>query len=152
MRMPNIIVLAAFIAGLAGCAPQPQVHETLRFECLWWSPQQIATLDPNRPPPKTTRVTISRWEYSDPIGVPHPATVDVVLHVDRPLGRAPQLAVSWLGTVPKREIRVMERRRDGYVAMLLLSDDAVQGYSRIVVSTLVGGRTLTAVLPIIVGD
>ena len=36
-------------------------------------------LNPNAPPPKNTEVRITKWEYSDPIGVPHPDIVDVVL-------------------------------------------------------------------------
>lgn len=36
-------------------------------------------LNPNSPPPKNTEVRIEKWEYSDPIGVPHPGVVDVVV-------------------------------------------------------------------------
>jgi hypothetical protein len=49
------------------------------FRCLWWSPAQMENLNPNAPPPKTTEVTIQKWEYSDPVGVPHPDSVDVVV-------------------------------------------------------------------------
>src|SRR6266568_1294352 len=46
------------------------------FEAIWWSPQQMENLDPSNPPPKNTRVTLSNWEYSGPVGGPHPDTVD----------------------------------------------------------------------------
>jgi hypothetical protein len=38
-------------------------------------------VDPNSPPPKTTEVTIHKWEYTDPVGVPHPDSVDVVVEL-----------------------------------------------------------------------
>jgi hypothetical protein len=38
-------------------------------------------MDPNNPPPKETRVVLKRWEYTDPVGVPHPDVVDVVAQI-----------------------------------------------------------------------
>jgi hypothetical protein len=38
-------------------------------------------LDPNHPPPKQTRAVITRWEYTDPVGVPHPDVVDLVVEI-----------------------------------------------------------------------
>ena len=38
-------------------------------------------LNPNSPPPKTTEVVLKKWEYSDPIGVPHPDVVDAVMEL-----------------------------------------------------------------------
>jgi hypothetical protein len=35
-------------------------------------------MNPNAPPPKATDVRITSWEYTDPVGVPHPDVVDVV--------------------------------------------------------------------------
>lgn len=49
------------------------------FHTLWWSKEQMAHFDPNKPPPKQTDVVIDRWEYSDPVGVPHPD--DITAHV-----------------------------------------------------------------------
>jgi hypothetical protein len=39
-------------------------------------------MNPNAPPPKTTEVKLDKWEYSDPIGVPHPDIVDVTVAVE----------------------------------------------------------------------
>ena len=36
-------------------------------------------LNPNAPPPKNTETRIDKWEYSDPIGVPHPDSIVVVV-------------------------------------------------------------------------
>jgi hypothetical protein len=36
-------------------------------------------LNPNSPPPKMTEVKLQKWEYTDPVGVPHPDKVDVVV-------------------------------------------------------------------------
>jgi hypothetical protein len=38
-------------------------------------------MDPNNPPPKQTHIVLKRWEYSDPIGVPHPDSVDLAIEV-----------------------------------------------------------------------
>jgi hypothetical protein len=38
-------------------------------------------MDPNNPPPKGTRVAIKRWEYTDPVGVPHPDVVDLAVEI-----------------------------------------------------------------------
>jgi hypothetical protein len=51
----------------------------MEFACLWWSEAQMNGLNPNSPPPKTTEVRIKQWEYSDPVGVPHPDTVEAVV-------------------------------------------------------------------------
>jgi hypothetical protein len=60
-------------------ASAPNVMAAVTFRCLWWSEEQMKGLNPNSPPPKATEVTIKRWEYSDPIGAPHPDVVDVVV-------------------------------------------------------------------------
>ena len=36
-------------------------------------------LNPDAPPPKNTEVALTKWEYSDPVGVPHPDVFDIVL-------------------------------------------------------------------------
>ena len=38
----------------------------------------MENLNPNNPPTKNTEVTIDHWEYTDPVGVPHPDSVDFV--------------------------------------------------------------------------
>ncbi len=91
---------------LLGCrqggtaAPAPHVSLSGHFECLWWSPQQMEGLNPNNPPPKTTPVTLTKWEYSDPVGIPHPDSVDLVLVVqtDASSGQtfSPSVKISWL--------------------------------------------------------
>lgn len=68
---------AAYLAMNAEAA----VVAKIRFECFWWSDVQMEGLDPNNPPPKLTSVTIDKWEYSDPIGVPHPDTIDAIVDV-----------------------------------------------------------------------
>jgi len=48
----------------------------------------MENLDPNSPPPKKTEVVIKKWEYSDPVGVPHPDVVDLVVEIKNS-GQAP---------------------------------------------------------------
>jgi hypothetical protein len=58
-------------------------------------------LDPNAPPPKATRVKLERWEYSDPIGVPHPEILDVTAQISNHSDRddvtiRPKIEIQWL--------------------------------------------------------
>jgi hypothetical protein len=64
------------------------LHADVAFACLWWSEAQMEGLNPNAPPPKKTEVRITKWEYSDPIGVPHPDDVDIVVTIANTSGRA----------------------------------------------------------------
>ena len=66
----------------------PTLMASGSFHCLWWSEAQMENLDPNSPPPKNTDVVIQKWEYSDPVGVPHPDVVDLVLEI-RNMNEAP---------------------------------------------------------------
>lgn len=77
------IVSVIFISGLLlACAHTkqlpPRLSADVTFRCLWWSEAQMEGFDPNSPPPKTTEIMIHKWEYTDPVGVPHPDSVDVV--------------------------------------------------------------------------
>jgi hypothetical protein len=68
-------------ASTASAASPGTLHTDISFLCLWWSESQMEGMNPNSPPPKNTEVKLSKWEYSDPIGVPHPDTVDVAVTV-----------------------------------------------------------------------
>jgi hypothetical protein len=76
--LPLIAGVALVFPGAHG-ADLPMLHADLSFVCKWWSEAQMEGLNPNAPPPKNTEVRIAKWGYSDPIGVPHPDVVDVVL-------------------------------------------------------------------------
>jgi len=65
-------------------------------------------MDPNNPPPKQTRIVLKRWEYSDPIGVPHPDSVDVTIDIKNGAGAALEGAVveveaAWLEGPQRRK-------------------------------------------------
>jgi hypothetical protein len=66
-------------------------------------------MDPNHPPPKETRIPIRRWEYTDPVGVPHPDVVDLVVLIrnDSPRemeGVSPDIQIQWLeGSMRRKE-------------------------------------------------
>jgi hypothetical protein len=95
-----------------GCSHEPKLGPEITvsgtFESMWWSSQQMENIDPNNPPPKTTRVTLSKWEYSDPVGVPHPDTVDFVATIRNAQGKAkatvtPKVQVQWMeGSIKDR--------------------------------------------------
>jgi hypothetical protein len=55
------------------------VHVELSFSCLWWSEDQQENLKLSSPPPKTTEVKITKWQFSDPVSTPHPEHVDLVI-------------------------------------------------------------------------
>jgi hypothetical protein len=82
------LLTATIAPQLSRAQSPPKVSAAISFRCLWWSDQQKNGLNPNSPPPKNTEVTISKWEYSDPIEVPHPDVVDIVVDLrnqaDRP--------------------------------------------------------------------
>jgi hypothetical protein len=79
-----VVLLATMSCDRPAPAGQgPRVTMDAQFDALWWSTAQMDGLDPNAPPPKTTRVRLSAWEYTDPIGVPHPDTVDVAVTLGR---------------------------------------------------------------------
>ena len=63
------------------------------FECLWWAEHQMERLRADSPLPKTTRVRLPRWEYSDPIGVPNPDEVILVVTLRASTARTVTLSV-----------------------------------------------------------
>jgi hypothetical protein len=76
-----ILALIAMADSLRSQSPAdaaPRVSGTISFRGLWWSEEQKTGLNANSPPPKQTEVAIEKWEYSDPVEVPHPDVVDVV--------------------------------------------------------------------------
>ena len=84
MFLLRYVMVATVLTGLLlDCAHAeqqfPRLSADVTFRCLWWSEAQMEGFDPNSPPPKTTEVTIHKWEYSDPVGVPHPDTMDLVI-------------------------------------------------------------------------
>lgn len=74
-----LLALTVCPAQSARKAVDAKVSASIEFRCLWWSEAQMEGLNPNAPPPKTTDVQIKKWEYSDPVGVPHPDVVDIVV-------------------------------------------------------------------------
>lgn len=89
-RMLSLLLMAALL---------PAAPPVLRvsFRCLWWSPEQMVGLNPDKPPPKNTEVTIRQWAYTDPVSVPHPDTADIVIETDDvfPKGARARLRVRW---------------------------------------------------------
>lgn len=51
------------------------------FHASWWSPVQMENMDLDNPPTKNTDVIIDKWEYSDPVGVPHPDAVELAIEL-----------------------------------------------------------------------
>lgn len=74
------LVILAFACLPWGLSPSAAgaADVKLKFQCLWWSPVQMEGMNPDAPPPKNTPTEISKWEYSDPVGVPHPDQVDLI--------------------------------------------------------------------------
>ena len=85
----SIAAAAAILFGASCSRPPAEERATaadlaahVRFTAMWWSEAQMEGLNPNNPPPKNTEVVLTRWEYTDPVGVPHPDTVDAVVTVE----------------------------------------------------------------------
>ena len=91
---PGIAVITVLVCALHWAASAQSSSTALTatgsFHCLWWAEAEMENLDPNSPPPKNTDVVIQKWEYSDPVGVPHPDVVDLVLEI-RNTSDAPSL-------------------------------------------------------------
>jgi hypothetical protein len=49
----------------------------IAFSGAWWAEGQLEGMDPNNPPPKTTRARLREWDYGDGQWPPHPDVVDV---------------------------------------------------------------------------
>ena len=83
---------ATMLACAQNTAKPPSADKTvladISFACLWWSESQMEGMNPNSPPPKNTEVKLTKWEYSDPIGVPHPDVVDAIVTVSNQTGAA----------------------------------------------------------------
>ena len=69
MRVLRLFVL---VWAITTPALAQELSAEAEFRTLWWSKEQMRNFDPNRPPPKATELVIDHWEYSDPVGVPHP--------------------------------------------------------------------------------
>jgi hypothetical protein len=74
-----LLAMPHFPRAQSPVAATPKISSAISFRCLWWSDEQKNGLNPNSPPPKTTEIIIDKWEYSDPIEVPHPDVVDIVV-------------------------------------------------------------------------
>ena len=83
-----LVLAACSAAPRPGTSAAPEVRADVAFTCLWWSEAQMESLNPNAPPSKNTEVKLTKWEYSDPVGVPHPDSVDVVVTLANSGGQA----------------------------------------------------------------
>jgi hypothetical protein len=103
----------------------------------------MLNFDPNHPPERLAKVRLARWEYSDPVGVPHPDAVTLVVEASpetagdigvrlqwRIRGRwvsvaAPGVPVESHGPAGERvlrlDIRVKEKIEDDHAARLRAS-------------------------------
>jgi hypothetical protein len=77
--LASAVLTACSSAPSQSASGAPAVSAEVSFTCLWWSEAQMEGLNPNAPPPKNTEVKLTKWEYSDPVGVPHPDTVTVLI-------------------------------------------------------------------------
>jgi hypothetical protein len=92
LRRTLLTVPAIMLLHPAFGAPAALTVRT-QYECLWWSESQMEGLRADSPLPKTTRVKLDRWEYSDPVGVPNPDDVILVVTLSAPAGRTLSLTV-----------------------------------------------------------
>jgi hypothetical protein len=93
------VILAFSIQSEASAqSDSPTLTANASFHCLWWSEAEMENLDPNSPPPKRTDVIIKKWEYSDPVGIPHPDVVDLVMEIgNKGQSQSPQLVADISG-------------------------------------------------------
>jgi hypothetical protein len=158
LALPAVTLLRPALA-----APAPLAVRA-HYECLWWADSQMEGLRADSPLPKTTRVKLDRWEYSDPVGVPNPDEVILVVTLTAPAARTLSLTVrpSWriggtgrAGTaLPARSITLepgAARTEEFTIPVRRMIHD--QSARRLAAVVLADGRQVTrAELPIIGGD
>ncbi len=97
--------LLGALVGLAKGAAADTLSASAHYECLWWSAYQQAHFNPNHPPPQETRIQLDHWEYSDPVGVPHPDTIILVVTLISTSLTTPvtiSVTTRWLGGGPEK--------------------------------------------------
>ncbi len=97
LKLGFVIAVALFLGAFqpVGEAASPPILLRAHYECLWWSPDQFRGFDPNHPPDKATVTILTKWEYSDPVSVPHPDVITLVATIAS--GEAvPSLRIRWL--------------------------------------------------------
>lgn len=152
------------IAQLRPAFAAPPLTVRAHYECLWWADNQMEGLRSDSPLPKTTRVNLDRWEYSDPVGVPNPDDVILVLALSAPAARTLSLSVrpsfrirgTWRtrAVLPGRTITLepgSTRTEEFTIPVRTMIHD--HSARRLATAILVDGRqTARAELPIIGGD
>lgn len=96
-----LLCIVFLMGGTTAAAPAVNAF----YECVWWSADQMQDFDPNNPPLKSTRIQIKRWEYSDPVGVPHPDVVTLVVQVATLDATKVEVRTQWLGKEWSRKSR-----------------------------------------------
>jgi hypothetical protein len=87
--MIRLVFLAIVLLGVhASALADAPVKAKIVFSGLWWTRQQVPGMDPDHPPPKETRATITNWDGSDPEWPPHPDIVDVDVTLTGPASAA----------------------------------------------------------------
>jgi hypothetical protein len=90
--------LSGLLIGVVIFAPLLLAAEPLKvdvtFSGLWWAQDQVDGMNPDHPPPKTTRVRFQEWNAEDNQWPPHPDVVDV------------DVAVSGAGTTTKAPVEI----------------------------------------------
>ena len=92
----SLVALLAIAISSASSAVAANAPIQAHYECLWWSSEQMIHLDPNHPPEKRTPTRIDHWEYTDPIGVPHPDVVTLVIEVPADTKGDVSVGFKWL--------------------------------------------------------
>ena len=110
---PALVLAACTSASHQAKTAAPAVRAEVAFACLWWSEAQMESLNPNAPPPKNTEVKLTKWEYSDPVGVPHPDTVDVVVSLESAGQDVSSLEAEVTGEWKNGPLRNAARRQPG---------------------------------------
>jgi hypothetical protein len=104
----RVLAAAMMMAAWPAAGGDGPVAVKASFRCMWWSEQQMNGLDPDNPPEKETETELRKWEYSDPVGVPHPDVVEVSLEMTNMGARKAVL----VGTSARWRIGPMEESRD----------------------------------------
>ena len=73
----RLVALAICLLATDAVAAESDVKADIVFSGMWWSEQQVVGMNPDHPPPMTTRAILDQWNAEDNQWPPHPDVVDV---------------------------------------------------------------------------
>jgi hypothetical protein len=162
----HLVALAICLLATDAVAAESAVKADIVFSGMWWSEQQVVGMNPDHPPPMTTRAMLGQWNAEDNQWPPHPdvVDVDVTLTGKRSTSNVPvQIGYQWYAKgqfTPLKMLRKDTLNFDGETGQTLHSSIKVMEYlnqehfpKRLrVVINIASQKPIIKELPLVLGD